>query len=205
MYGFIYINIKRQFCELSGKLNIMRAKVKRPEEKHQSADGKSLTNNYNNANIHNNTFRVKLPEVKIPQLNGDSCKYYDWASWSYVNNCDAFEPVHKLFWLKKGLVGDAVEILVDIHLTGDAYETAWKEVENSFQNTRVIIACHVNDLLYMNSIKNDSEVRDSLRKVSATLRGLEIYGINITVLRSIDFIQLAVNWMFRLENIRKSH
>lgn len=83
--------------------------------------------------------------------------------------------------MKTSLTNEAAEVLRDTPMDPNAYEDAWNEVQKTFDDKREIIACHFSDIMNLNPIK-ETEIRQATTKISASIRGLKINGLNTEAL-----------------------
>lgn len=112
---------------------------------------------------------------------------------SIVHQCDRFDFIQKLWILKNCLVDDEDEILRDTSIEQGAYCCdARAEVKQIYDNKRAIIGLHFADLFDLKFIRNESEIREGLRKVSAFMRGLEVHDTDDEAMSPI-FTHIVLN------------
>ena len=81
--------------------------------------------------------------------------------------------MQKLYYLKSSLVGKAVNILRDFELNENAYQEACNYF-NRYENKRAIIRTYFRELLNIQPIKGEHEIRRLLDDVNLIVRGLRI-------------------------------
>lgn len=123
---------------------------------------------------------VRLPKIQIPMFDGDPRKFLKFKSlFSNLIHEDTTIPnVRKLYYLQQALEGPAEEFVRDVDMTENAYNTAWAELLNRYENQRVIIRTHLSDIFEIKKIKDESGIRALLDNVRSSLRGLKGCGEN---------------------------
>lgn len=82
-----------------------------------------------------------LPRIDLPKFDGSFgnwTPFYDMFR-STVHDNNSIAPVQKLHFLKSCLVAEAAQIIRNLPLTSANYATAWKLLENRYDNKRILV------------------------------------------------------------------
>ena len=121
---------------------------------------------------------VKLPKIVLRKFSGDPL---DWKSFK-----ETFEAaVHgsdreKFTYLKTYLDKSALQAIEGFPLTNENYTAAWQLLDERYGNEQLIISCHMNNLIKLDSIIQLSvkEMRKLHDTIESNVRALRSLGIN---------------------------
>lgn len=83
-----------------------------------------------------------------------------------------------MHYLKESLVSEATTTLVNLAVSEEGYKEAWSRVISKYDNKRLIIHTHFNDLFGAEKLKNESGLRNLVDRFDSTIRGFRICGQN---------------------------
>ncbi|XP_054720795.1 uncharacterized protein LOC129230420 [Uloborus diversus] len=136
----------------------------------------------------NSTISIRLPEISLPKFNG---KYEEWFLFkeqfnSIINSNSSLSDSQKLYYLKSSLIGRAKEI----ETIDDTYQSLWKALTERFENKRLIVNSHIQELLNIQKITHESadELRNLVDKIHKHLRALRQMDLQCA---PIEFIALS--------------
>ncbi|XP_043471749.1 uncharacterized protein LOC122504631 [Leptopilina heterotoma] len=149
---------------------------------HRSA---SLTNENVNESIASSTRRkIKLPQATLPTFSG---KMEEWLSFkdifdTMINKRDDLSNIEKLQYLKSVLKDEALRKIQVFAITEDNYERAWKLLQKSYEDKRILISRHLSLLLRLPIQEKESYTGlISLADESQQhLQSLASLGVNVT-------------------------
>lgn len=115
--------------------------------------------------------RPKLPEIKLPEFNGEYTKWtlYKDSFESTIHNETDLTPMQKHQYLVSVLRGEALRVIQGYKISNDNYQEAWKLFKDTYDNKVIIIETHIDELLQFPTISKDDKA-DSLRKFSWHIR-----------------------------------
>lgn len=127
-----------------------------------------------------NLSSAKLPKINVPTFNGDFRKFLDFKALyeNLVHNDDNIPPVRKMHYLKESLVDEATATLANLAVSEDGYKEAWSRVIAKYDNKRLIIHTHFNDLFAAEKLKSESNLRLLVDRFDSAIRGLRICNVN---------------------------
>ncbi|XP_054267255.1 uncharacterized protein LOC128989390 [Macrosteles quadrilineatus] len=102
--------------------------------------------------------RPKLPQISLPQFAGD---YQSWKPFSdlfdslVISNPDLTD-VTRLHYLKNSLVGEAAQLISSFQITEENFIPAWEKLVARFENKRVLINKHLDDIFNIQPLKQKS-------------------------------------------------
>jgi len=102
---------------------------------------------------------INLPKIPLSHFNGD---LISWRSYNDTFDLFVYENlnlnnVERFHYLISSVSGPAPAVVVrSIPLTGLKYEVAWNELNDRFDNTRLILHAHLDKLFGFASIQNES-------------------------------------------------
>ena len=76
------------------------------------------------------------------------------------------------------LKGDASDLVRDFELSDSSYSEAWSHVLHRYENRRAVIKTYFADLLALQPIKSEHDIRLLLDKTNGIIRGLKVCGEN---------------------------
>nr|XP_041631713.1 uncharacterized protein LOC121502377 [Drosophila kikkawai]XP_041633461.1 uncharacterized protein LOC121503259 [Drosophila kikkawai] len=113
----------------------------------------------------------RLPPVECEVFNGD---YVQWPTFRdlfsaiYVRN-PRLSEVEKLFHLNAKTSGEAKSIVALSPLTNDGFESAWRNLQNRFENKRLLVNSQLKILFNLPSVAQ--ECGKSLKHLESTIQG----------------------------------
>lgn len=107
------------------------------------------------SNKNSSTISVKLPEIKLPAFSG---KYEDWSSFinsfdSMVHENPLIPIIHKFYYLKTSLSGEAAAHVQALKVTNENYEQARKILIETYDKRQYIIDAHLKALFLATNTK----------------------------------------------------
>ncbi|XP_054722052.1 regulating synaptic membrane exocytosis protein 1-like [Uloborus diversus] len=133
----------------------------------------------------NSTISIRLPEISLPKFNG---KYEEWFLFkeqfnSIINSNSSLSDSQKLYYLKSSLIGRAKEI----ETIDDTYQSLWKALTERFENKRLIVNSHIQELLNIQKITHESadELRNLVDKIHKHLRALRQMDLQLKCMKKM--------------------
>lgn len=136
---------------------------------------------------------LRLPKIELPCFEGD---YTDWLNFrdlflSLIHENEGLNHVQKLHYLKSCLKNNAAQIIASLPTIASNYSVAWQLINERFNNERILIKTHVDNILDAVPIQRESAT--SIRTLSDTL------ARNVTALKALN--QPAESWSTLLVHI----
>jgi len=123
---------------------------------------------------------VKLPKLEVPTFDGS---FTNWATFrdlflSMVGNKNSITDAEKLQYLKPNCKGEAEDIVSEYQITDANYQGAWAALEERFDNKRLQVKAHLNQLFGqpVMTTENVEMLRTLLRTTQKCLRALKSLG-----------------------------
>ena len=114
--------------------------------------------------------KVKLPEIKLPEFNGD---FSNWISFkdtytSLIHSNSTFSDIEKFHYLKSAIniQPESQNILNNYQFSGSNYKTAWEALCRRYDDRRVLLMQYTNSLMTIKGPVDDSLIET--RKVLDT-------------------------------------
>lgn len=143
------------------------------------------SNSLSNSNVKSNEctsntqFNIKLPQLSLPEFNG---AYDKWSSFSdtfisLIHNNPCLTDIQKYFYLQSSLKGDAAKVIDSLEVDASNYPVAWNLLKNRFEDKKIIIKNHLQNLFELQTVNKDSYVslrafNDSFLKHYRALKNL---------------------------------
>ncbi|GBM34611.1 hypothetical protein AVEN_171650-1, partial [Araneus ventricosus] len=159
-------------------------------EKESNVIPRNETRNNNDSNIpeplerrvvdENNV--IKLPRLNISIFSGNCSEWLNfWNSFEVaIHKNDSLSKIEKFAYLKTYLRGTALAAVSGFALTDQNYDSSIALIKERFGRSDLVISCHMNKLLMIESVKSVSNVT-ALRKMYDELeievRSLESLGV----------------------------
>ncbi|XP_050076085.1 uncharacterized protein LOC126563480 [Anopheles maculipalpis] len=154
----LYIDFERKFNEVSLKLSMCFDAVPKREATLSVVPSTS------------HEFSPYLPplNVPLPTFDGSYEKWYAFKAMftAVMNRYKHEEPALKLFHLRNSLVGKAAGIIDEVLVNNNDYEAAWKILAQRYEDKRVVIEKHIDNLFGLTKFSRDNGA--NLRKVIDT-------------------------------------
>lgn len=106
------------------------------------------------------TRKVKLPEIKLPEFNGD---FNSWISFkdtytSLIHSDSSFTDIEKFHYLKSAvnIQPESQNILNNYQFSGSNYETAWSALCQRYDDRRLLLMQYINSLMTIKGPVDDS-------------------------------------------------
>lgn len=111
-----------------------------------------------------------LPKIALPKFSG---KYLDWAPFrdlfsSLVTSNPTLPAVEKLHYLKGHVTDEAAQLIANLALTGDNFQRAWDTLVARYENKRLLVASHLDQLLSLSPQPTRSA--EGLKQLIATVK-----------------------------------
>ncbi|GBL75222.1 hypothetical protein AVEN_194457-1 [Araneus ventricosus] len=127
---------------------------------------------------------IKLPLLNISILSGNCSEWLNfWNSFEVaIHKNDSLSKIEKVAYLKTYLRGTALAAVSGFALTEQNYDSSIALIKERFDRSDLVISCHMNKLLMIESVKSVSNVT-ALRKMYDELeiqvRSLESLGVAV--------------------------
>ncbi|XP_043464125.1 uncharacterized protein LOC122499716 [Leptopilina heterotoma] len=124
------------------------------------------------------TKRRQLPEISLPQFCGD---YSSWTPFrdlfsSLVGQNSEISGVEKMhYYLRTTLTGEAAQLIANLPLSSDSFDSAWSLLTSRYENKRLLISSQI-DKLFNSSIisaKSASDLNTLLNTTTEALNALK--------------------------------
>ncbi|XP_043474382.1 uncharacterized protein LOC122506332 [Leptopilina heterotoma] len=123
------------------------------------------------------TKRRQLPEISLPQFCGD---YSSWTPFrdlfsSLVGQNSEISGVEKMHYLCTTLTGKAAQLIANLPLSSDSFDSAWSLLTSRYENKRLLISSQM-DKLFNSSIisaKSASDLNTLLTTTTEALNALK--------------------------------
>ncbi|GBN50588.1 hypothetical protein AVEN_4592-1 [Araneus ventricosus] len=159
-------------------------------EKELNVIPRNETRNNNDSNIPeplerrvvNENNVIKLPRLNISIFSGNCSEWLNfWNSFEVaIHKNDSLSKIEKFAYLKTYLRGTALAAVSGFALTDQNYDSSIALIKERFGRSDLVISCHMNKLLMIESVKSVSNVT-ALRKMYDELeiqvRSLESLGV----------------------------
>ncbi|CAI6356109.1 unnamed protein product [Macrosiphum euphorbiae] len=119
---------------------------------HKSEEPKTLSHESNVRQL------IQLPPINLPTFYG---KFEEWYSYrdqfmSMVHDNQDIDDVHRMYYLKSSLQGQAAEVIGTLSLTALNYKEAWSLLVELYDNKRLLVQKHLHYLLSQPVINSES-------------------------------------------------
>lgn len=111
----------------------------------------------------------KLPDIQLPKFTGE---YARWPAYrelfkSIVLDNSRLSKVEKLHYLRSCLKGAPSQLISALPLTGDSLEPSWEMLTSKYENKRLTVQSHLDQLFALTPITSRSAA--SLGRISGTI------------------------------------
>ena len=154
----------------------------------------------------------KLPSLSLPKFEGKVDTWYTFfdSFKSLVHNNRSIDNVKKFHYLKNSLGGEASNLISSISVTEQNYDSAWNLLLERYNNKKIIINFHVNELLSQPKVRSEnfSDIRSLLDNTNKHIRALRAFEIPVdhwdlilihTITSRLDF-QTKKEWDITLDS-----
>ncbi|CAG5059136.1 unnamed protein product [Parnassius apollo] len=128
--------------------------------------------------------QVKLPKIIIPTFSGN---YLEWVTFrdlftSLVHNCQSLDNVQKMYYLKGYLTGEAEQLLRQIPISSENYQTAWETIKSRYDNKKFLTKNILQRLFNLRNATGESAqyLKCLIDTTCDCLNGLSNLGVNVS-------------------------
>lgn len=159
-------------------MTLLKAETESKARTEQSSGSQRRSIGLSSTFIETNT--VKLPRVELKKFDGNRKEFHDWEGLfeNVIVKDEKFDELQKLYYLKTLLIGDAQKLVSNVAYEASAFEPTWKAVKEFYGNKRSLIAQHFGEILDLQPIKNEEDIRNTVCTVASAMRGLNVHGVN---------------------------
>lgn len=126
------------------------------------------------------TKQVNLPKIDLPIFSGNIEEWFSFYSLfnSMIHENKQLEIASKFHYLRLSLKGEAADVIASFQITAENYEEAWKLLNDRYDDKRLIVNKHINEIFNIPNINRESEI--GLRSILDTflkhVRALKAIG-----------------------------
>ncbi|XP_011313446.1 uncharacterized protein [Fopius arisanus] len=93
--------------------------------------------------------RRALPEIALPKFSGI---YQEWRPWrdlfqSLVGNHQDIPGIERMHYLRLCLSGEPLKLISNLPVSENSFRIAWRTLVDRYENKRLLIAAHLDQLL----------------------------------------------------------
>ncbi|XP_026462759.1 uncharacterized protein LOC113365404 [Ctenocephalides felis] len=108
----------------------------------------NINENKPNIDLKHRQINIKLPDINLPKFNGN---YSEWNAFidiynSLIHNNEHLSDVQKLHYLKGTLQSPASDLITNLSMTNENYNTAYNLLQDRYNNKYLIITSHLQSL-----------------------------------------------------------
>ncbi|KFM74595.1 hypothetical protein X975_22117, partial [Stegodyphus mimosarum] len=140
---------------------------------------------------------VKLPKIPLPNFSG---KFEEWNLFktqfnSLIKENPELYENEKLHYLRGALKGEAKSL----ETSDDNFSSLFKALEQRYENKRIIVDCHIKNILNTPSINHESakELRIMLDNIKKNLRSLKILDFARDKLSNVLLLNIVLDKLDR--------
>lgn len=138
------------------------------------------SNSHVNSSGNNMLNTVKLPTIALPKFNGLYIRWLEFRDTfsSLIHDNESLNDVQKFHYLKASLEGEATDIIKSMSLSASNYNIAWNLLCSRFENKKLLIQNHLNDIFKLKSVNRESanNLREMSDTITKNLRALDALG-----------------------------
>lgn len=141
---------------------------------------KNTSTSANSNNSSNNSFK-KLPQIDIKQFNGKNIvDYIPFINLfkAVIHTDTNLSHCQKLYYLRTFLAGEALDLIKNLPLTDENYQSALDLLEKRYNNVPMIVNHHINSLVDLPSFSKCTA--QNLRSIVSTV------NLHITALKNLN-------------------
>lgn len=168
----IYLKVQRVYSNI--KREIARARSSWPSHDHSSSTASSES-----------TSRLtRLPDISLPEFRG---VYSEWPAFSdlfrsLILDNDRLTKVEQLHYLRGCLKEAPAQLISNLPLTGPALDQAWELLISRYENKRLIIQSHLDQLFaVVPAQRSSSSLNQLITTVSEAQKALLNLGVGETL------------------------
>ena len=165
-------------------------------------------NSHSSVASESSSVAIPLPRIQLPKFSG---QYTEWANFrdlftSLVASNETLSDVQRLHYLKSSVTGEASLVLRNIPVTNVNYRTAWSELQQRYENKRMIVSVILKNILDLSPMKSESAaelkrvfetVSDSINALKNLSRTVDDDFVTAIVERKLD-VHTLQEWNFHL-------
>ncbi|XP_058456335.1 uncharacterized protein LOC131433760 [Malaya genurostris] len=114
----------------------------------------------NGRNINSTGFHtgVRLPQISLPNFDGDYRKWLSFKSTyeSLIHESEEISDVQKFHYLKSALKGEAAKLIESLTITGGNYDIAWCTINKRYSNEYLLKKRHFQALIEYPKLDKES-------------------------------------------------
>ena len=119
--------------------------------------------------------RFELPKLQTPTFHGS---YDTWRAFydSFKSMCHdnpSIPDIHKFYYLKACLKGEAAEVIASLETTTENYTVAWELIKKRYDNRRYILESHLKSLFETPRVSKEFSTRNLLDNVQKQVRAFK--------------------------------
>ncbi|GBP12587.1 hypothetical protein EVAR_10250_1 [Eumeta japonica] len=142
---------------------------------------------------------VRLPKIDLPHFCGD---YHKWLEFrdtfnSLIHSNKDIDNINKFHYLRSSLQGSAALVIKNLDFTGDNYTGAWELLYERYNNNRLLINNHVQDLFNLPVIHRESSraLRELIDTTNKNLRALSTLNQKTEHWDILIIHMMSPNWI----------
>ena len=123
---------------------------------------------------------LNLPRISLPAFNGNHINWRQFRDlFVELVHRQSIPQCQKMWYLKTSLSGEAEQLIKHLSATAEKYDTAWKILEDRFENRRLLINTVLSRLLSQPNANQESiaslkGLHDTTQECLLSLKNLEI-------------------------------
>ena len=105
-----------------------------------------------------NAHSLKLPAIRVPIFSGQYDRRISFSDMfnTMIHENDSLPEIEKFHFLKSSLSGEVERLISNLPMTADNYTMAWKLLVARYENSRLIAASHIRQLLGWKQLQRES-------------------------------------------------
>lgn len=130
------------------------------------------------SNTTKQTSNIKLPQIKIPNFDGDGSKWLEFHDTytSMIHTNDSIASINKYQYLKSALTGSAASVIASLEISSRNYEIAWKLLCDRFNDKRKLVCTHLKAMFDAPITIEEYSLRYLADHIAKHLRALNTLG-----------------------------
>ncbi|XP_048487283.1 uncharacterized protein LOC105396586 isoform X3 [Plutella xylostella] len=123
---------------------------------------------------------VRLPKINLPYFDGSINQWLEFRDTylSLIHNNNSINDINKFHYLRASLKNTAALIIQSLDFRAENYAIAWQLLSDRYDNERLLINNHLNDLFNVKPIASESSsaLRNIIDSTNKNLRALASLG-----------------------------
>lgn len=170
-------NIDYEYEDVMAVIRRLKNPSVPPHTQSQNGGGRSPTTSHGSANAEHIT---KIPKIELKKFDGSLEKWRSYRDWflSTIHNRDGLSDANRLDYLQATLTGEAARTIEAFESTDSNYAEAWKLLEATYDNERILILRHYTVLLETPAMQKNSaeEIRNLLNRIQTHILAMKALG-----------------------------